>query len=237
MLITLHHLESLLTTPLDRHDIFEGRSCISEFVARLSLVMESDFSWNEASPSLILYVDSKNLLIRFPAQSVGSSNTDVLDLPCLLVLITGTSQSRQHDNATYSASADDIAVQSCFFDIQLTNLSPRESKANPHPLISLSFFGDNLNHRNALGMERDCQHGLYTAGGVGSRVDEMILARERSGFAGEKVWGDIPVVTGFWGGKDGFRRSGKSHQHLLLKMAKDRCRLSFEEPLPRPSLL
>ncbi|GJT74021.1 retrovirus-related pol polyprotein from transposon TNT 1-94 [Tanacetum coccineum] len=32
----------------------------------------------------------------FPAQSVGSSNTDVLDLPCLLVLITGTSQSRQH---------------------------------------------------------------------------------------------------------------------------------------------
>ncbi|GKE84218.1 hypothetical protein Tco_1557960 [Tanacetum coccineum] len=29
------------------------------------------------------------------------------------------------DNATYSASADDIAVQSCFFDIQLTNLSPR----------------------------------------------------------------------------------------------------------------
>ncbi|GJX58010.1 hypothetical protein Tco_0289400 [Tanacetum coccineum] len=36
---------------------------------------------------------------------------------------------------------------------------------------------------------------------------ESILAiedtweRERSGFAEEKVWGDIPVVTGFWGGK------------------------------------
>ncbi|GJR12634.1 hypothetical protein Tco_0795286 [Tanacetum coccineum] len=39
---------------------------------------------------------SKNLLTGFPAQSVGSSNTDVLDSPCLLVLITGTSQSRQH---------------------------------------------------------------------------------------------------------------------------------------------
>ncbi|GKB42852.1 hypothetical protein Tco_0887794, partial [Tanacetum coccineum] len=36
-------------------------------------------------------------LTGFPAQSVGSSNTDVLDSPCLLVLITGTSQSRQHD--------------------------------------------------------------------------------------------------------------------------------------------
>ncbi|GJT31071.1 putative reverse transcriptase domain-containing protein [Tanacetum coccineum] len=35
-------------------------------------------------------------LTGFPAQSVGSSNTDVLELPCLLVLITGTSQSRQH---------------------------------------------------------------------------------------------------------------------------------------------
>nr|GEV26372.1 hypothetical protein [Tanacetum cinerariifolium] len=33
----------------------------------------------------------------FPAQSVGSSNLDVLDSPCFLVLITGTSQSRQHD--------------------------------------------------------------------------------------------------------------------------------------------
>ncbi|GJZ41155.1 hypothetical protein Tco_0588041 [Tanacetum coccineum] len=35
-------------------------------------------------------------LTGFPAQSIGSSNTDVLDLPCLLGLITGTSQSRQH---------------------------------------------------------------------------------------------------------------------------------------------
>nr|GEU38772.1 hypothetical protein [Tanacetum cinerariifolium] len=33
---------------------------------------------------------------RFPTQSIGSSNTEVLDSPCLLVLITGTSQSRQH---------------------------------------------------------------------------------------------------------------------------------------------
>ncbi|GJT05553.1 hypothetical protein Tco_0840015, partial [Tanacetum coccineum] len=35
-------------------------------------------------------------LTGFPAQSVGSSNMDVLDLPCLLFLITRTSQSRQH---------------------------------------------------------------------------------------------------------------------------------------------
>ncbi|GKE79224.1 hypothetical protein Tco_1545344 [Tanacetum coccineum] len=32
----------------------------------------------------------------FPAQSDRSSNADALDLPYFLVLITGTSQSRQH---------------------------------------------------------------------------------------------------------------------------------------------
>ncbi|GKE33754.1 hypothetical protein Tco_1453076, partial [Tanacetum coccineum] len=34
---------------------------------------------------------------------------------------------------------------------------------------------------------RDCQHGTYTTGVGGSRVDEMILARVLSGFAGEKL--------------------------------------------------
>nr|GFA65778.1 hypothetical protein [Tanacetum cinerariifolium] len=38
----------------------------------------------------------REIVERFPAQSVGSSNTEVLSSPCLLVLITGTSQSRQH---------------------------------------------------------------------------------------------------------------------------------------------
>ncbi|GKC55024.1 hypothetical protein Tco_1077769 [Tanacetum coccineum] len=38
---TLHHLESLLTISLDRLDIFEGRSCILEFVRKsLSLILE-----------------------------------------------------------------------------------------------------------------------------------------------------------------------------------------------------
>nr|GEX58696.1 putative smg8/Smg9 [Tanacetum cinerariifolium] len=42
------------------------------------------------------------------------------------------------DNATYSASADDIAVQSCFFDIQLTNLSPR-NYIPPEVLLRVSM--------------------------------------------------------------------------------------------------
>ncbi|GJU70564.1 putative reverse transcriptase domain-containing protein [Tanacetum coccineum] len=52
-------------------------------------------------------------LTGFPAQSVGSSNTDVLDLPCLLVLITGTSQSRQHGKSeSDSYYLSDYAVNS-----------------------------------------------------------------------------------------------------------------------------
>ncbi|GJU53294.1 hypothetical protein Tco_1227008 [Tanacetum coccineum] len=42
------------------------------------------------------YAIQRISLTRLPAQSVGSSNINVLDSPCLLVLITGTSQSRQH---------------------------------------------------------------------------------------------------------------------------------------------
>ncbi|GJR99015.1 hypothetical protein Tco_0315524 [Tanacetum coccineum] len=46
-------------------------------------------------------------LTMFPTQSIGSSNTDVLDSPCLLVLIIGTSQSRQH------VSTSLIHIESC----------------------------------------------------------------------------------------------------------------------------
>ncbi|GKD10164.1 hypothetical protein Tco_1189849, partial [Tanacetum coccineum] len=54
-------------------------------------------------------------LTGFPAQSVGSSNTDVLDLPCLLVLITETSQSRQH--GLFVTACELYGVQQVYFDI------------------------------------------------------------------------------------------------------------------------
>ncbi|GJV45161.1 hypothetical protein Tco_1429697 [Tanacetum coccineum] len=54
-------------------------------------------------------------LTGFPAQSVGSSNTDVLDSSCLLVLITGTSQSRQH--GLFVTACELYGVQQVYFDI------------------------------------------------------------------------------------------------------------------------
>nr|GEW83466.1 zinc finger, CCHC-type [Tanacetum cinerariifolium] len=57
----------------------------------------------------------KNLLTGFPAQSISSSNAIALDLPNLLVLITGTSQSRQHgDKQKFSFRAGEngaIAIE------------------------------------------------------------------------------------------------------------------------------
>ncbi|GJS68915.1 ribonuclease H-like domain-containing protein [Tanacetum coccineum] len=92
---TLHHLESLLTISIDRLDILKED---------LEIRFEHEHVVMNSTPAgmrhhhLHLYIQRISLT-GFPAQSVGSSNTDVLDLPCLLVLITGTSQSRQHDKS------------------------------------------------------------------------------------------------------------------------------------------
>ncbi|GJX14712.1 phospholipase-like protein [Tanacetum coccineum] len=70
------------------------------------------------SGDLMSYVDLVKIqrisLTGFPAQSVGSSNIDVLDSPCLLVLITGTSQSRQHESC-YSPTIELFEVDSIRF--------------------------------------------------------------------------------------------------------------------------
>ncbi|GJT37359.1 hypothetical protein Tco_0937224 [Tanacetum coccineum] len=53
-------------------------------------------SFDLALHVFVSFIIQRISLTGFPAQSAGSSNTDVLDSPCLLDLITGTSQSRQH---------------------------------------------------------------------------------------------------------------------------------------------
>ncbi|GJQ98882.1 putative retrotransposon protein [Tanacetum coccineum] len=58
-------------------------------------------------------------LTGFPAQSVGSSNTDVLESPCLLVLITGTSQSRQHSRSIESCKSPTKSL----FDVGSSRIS------------------------------------------------------------------------------------------------------------------
>nr|GEW26897.1 hypothetical protein [Tanacetum cinerariifolium] len=62
-------------------------------------------------------VDSKNLFDRVSNLSVGSSNTDVLDSPCLLVLITRTSQSRQH-GLTYAIRARDLDKDRAYAELE-----------------------------------------------------------------------------------------------------------------------
>ncbi|GJZ11967.1 hypothetical protein Tco_0546726 [Tanacetum coccineum] len=81
-------------------------------------------------------------------------------------------------------------------------------EVNPKQILAFDFICASLESISAIEDTFGKGEGLPTwllyNWGWGSRVDEMILARVRSGFAGKKVWGDIPVVTGFWGGKEDF---------------------------------
>ncbi|GJZ70951.1 hypothetical protein Tco_0634802 [Tanacetum coccineum] len=66
-----------------------------------------------------------------------------------------------------------------------------------------------------------------------SRVDEMILARVSSGFAGEKVWDDIQVVPGFLGaGKRAFGEVGR----MVLEVPEIIATLGFSEAVVHPLL-
>ncbi|GJW14776.1 retrotransposon protein, putative, ty1-copia subclass [Tanacetum coccineum] len=118
------------------------------------VVMNPTPSWNESSPyfrpslcnpenktvainwwtnmalsfiRLVLEI-SKNLpLTGFQHESVGSSNTDVLDLPCLLVLITGTSQSRQHVDTSLIHIESRKSPTAVLFDDNTGRISIRHS--------------------------------------------------------------------------------------------------------------
>ncbi|GJX56443.1 hypothetical protein Tco_0286340 [Tanacetum coccineum] len=113
----------------------------------------------------IIIILKGNSKAGFPAQSVGSSNTDVLDSPCLLVLITGTSQSRQHVITSL------IHIESCksptveLFDVDSGRISIR------HWLTTSVIHGL-------------CPNEIYNWISSGSRLD-LLFARliEEFGFA------------------------------------------------------
>ncbi|GJY50377.1 hypothetical protein Tco_0441224 [Tanacetum coccineum] len=107
----LHHLKSLLTISLDRLDILKEDLFEHEHVvmnptsARMRLqhchlylhlnVSDKQQIWTNMALSFVQF--RRTSLTWFPAQSVRSSNAYALDSLYLLVLNTGTSQSRQHD--------------------------------------------------------------------------------------------------------------------------------------------
>ncbi|GKE38346.1 hypothetical protein Tco_1461751 [Tanacetum coccineum] len=174
---TLHHLESLLTISLDRLDIFEGRSCISEFIEHEHVVMNPT-SAGIRHHHLHLYIQRISLT-GFPAQSVGSSNTDVLDLPCLLVLITGTSQSRQHlleqipnlifeadECDAFDSDVDEVPTLQTMFMASLTTEDPIYDEAgpsydsnNPFEVQDHDTFVDHMDEYHEVHeMQNDVQH-------------------------------------------------------------------------------
>nr|GEV87153.1 phospholipase-like protein [Tanacetum cinerariifolium] len=95
MLIRILRVPKCTKKPISMHE-----GVMSLFCDKKRMDMHWTFPWIEDGH--VIRMDFYEKLASrshtkrgFPAQSVGSSNTDVLDSPCLLVLITGTSQSRQ----------------------------------------------------------------------------------------------------------------------------------------------
>ncbi|GJQ92777.1 retrovirus-related pol polyprotein from transposon TNT 1-94 [Tanacetum coccineum] len=87
---TQYQLADIFTKPLDE-------PTFKRFIVELGMLnIDSKPEASAPTEENLSFSIQRISLTGFPAQSVGSSNTDVLDSPCLLVLITGTSQSRQH---------------------------------------------------------------------------------------------------------------------------------------------
>ncbi|GJR57654.1 hypothetical protein Tco_1499816 [Tanacetum coccineum] len=68
--------------------------------------------------------------------------------------------SNVEDNATYSASAEDIAVQSCFFDIQLTSYHQGTVSHQKCFLKSIKASGKTLSE-NAVSLQDPESFGFH----------------------------------------------------------------------------
>ncbi|GJZ12049.1 integrase, catalytic region, zinc finger, CCHC-type containing protein [Tanacetum coccineum] len=84
----------------------------------------------------------------FPAQSVGSSDTDVLDSPCLLVLITGTSQSRQHGpvpqcSMTFEQCSSSLGHQCLMMSVHVSSGLVLHQMTSDHNRLELEIHDHN----------------------------------------------------------------------------------------------
>ncbi|GJS58037.1 hypothetical protein Tco_0652821 [Tanacetum coccineum] len=192
---TLHHLESLLTISLDRLDIFEGRSCISEFFEHEHVVMNPILAGMRHHHLHLMYLEIKQLAIKqilrisltgFPAQSVGSFNTDVLDLPCLLVLITGTSQSRQHVDTSLIHIESHKSPTTVLFDDDTGRISIRHVllRVSMHPAWSasekaVSLKPEPFEYQSPMLMMKVVLHGVAADDDGGSSWLDKVMRRRR----------------------------------------------------------
>ncbi|GJX66870.1 hypothetical protein Tco_0302597 [Tanacetum coccineum] len=112
-------------------------------------LIKSDIVGPQISPSYDKAQMQNHINVNYVALSSKTQKLDVMNTklwPTLPVVISNPQHPIfDHDNATYSAYADDIVVQSCFFDIKLINLSPRSCiplevllRVSRHPAWSAS---------------------------------------------------------------------------------------------------
>ncbi|GJU55067.1 hypothetical protein Tco_1228781 [Tanacetum coccineum] len=138
------------------------------------------------------FVDSKESpWTGLPAQSVGSSNSDLIS--DIDVLGTGMLDWIARDGLwdctlnkdTYSASAEDVEVQSCFLDDHLTSLSPLRNYMPPDVTEKISLTAVRCFSSFRLFSEQIMLHGTYP-GLLAVRSIPCFLSIIETYFAGYK---------------------------------------------------
>ncbi|GJU52350.1 ribonuclease H-like domain-containing protein [Tanacetum coccineum] len=190
---------------------------------------------------LHLYIQRISLT-GFPAQSVGSSNTDVLDLPCLLVLITGTSQSRQHVDTSLIHIESRKSPTAVLFDDDTGRISIRHcidldekfgpvcqtgsttSDSNQSLAISRHWLVHQLDVKNAF-LHGSFIRGLYkctTSWFSGSRI-QIGLPSIGISFMGLKQYPSGPVFQRFaaYAARVGFHHSRCDSSLFIYRQGAD----------------
>nr|GEU63077.1 pyruvate, phosphate dikinase regulatory protein, chloroplastic [Tanacetum cinerariifolium] len=105
----IEHLKRIYKDKFD--SIKRTRACFKEHIN--SLIAQLDSTSMENADLKGRFNFRRPSLTWFPAQSISSSNAIALDSPYLLVLITGTSQSNQHEVVP---KVDDVSLVDEVFD-------------------------------------------------------------------------------------------------------------------------
>nr|GEZ93593.1 copia protein [Tanacetum cinerariifolium] len=120
-----------------------------------SFLISQDFSNGSVDPTMFIRRNDIDLLLvqiyvdGFSAQSIRSSNAVALDSPYLLVLITGTSQSRQHVDTSLIHLESRKSPTAELFDVDSGRISNHHSRFNLRRISLIGFLARSVESSNA----------------------------------------------------------------------------------------
>ncbi|GJW72633.1 retrovirus-related pol polyprotein from transposon TNT 1-94 [Tanacetum coccineum] len=172
---------------LKGNDLLTGEFCRSRKPHQILLLLVIRSLSSNSSTAEIQRIS----LTGFPAQSVGSSNTDVLDSPCLLVLITGTSQSRQHVKSRLEQTAP---IQYQYLGVRVTIVRTDKGMKFLNKTLHAYFAKEGIRHEMSTAQTPE-QNGIV------ERRNRTLVEAARTMLSAAKVplffWAEAIATTCF----------------------------------------